>query len=342
MANVSVTVRDSGGTARGGVDTSAIQTFTITVTGVDHPPAAIPDFPTVVQGSGPVRINVLANDTDPDGDTLTVAGIRQGTSGKVAITSDHKAVTYDPNGSFIGTDAFIYSVTDGRGQVSFATVDVTVVKDTIGPVTSVPTAWLMALPVTSWATIALTWSGTDQGFGVSYYQVQESRNNTPWVWLTVPKGAAFIHRGIAVGNTYQYRVRGVDKAGNAGAWSYLPNFSSTLSQESAATYIGTWTGAALAGASGGHVSYASTHGSVASFTCTCSSLMWIGPKSATRSTARVYIDGVLIGIYTEKNATTLASQGIFAKTWGVVGTHRIDISVTGGGRVDVDAFLALH
>ena len=71
VANVSVTVRDSGGTANGGVDTSAIQTFKITVTGVDHPPAAINDFPTIVQGSGPVRIDVLGNDTDPDGDILT-------------------------------------------------------------------------------------------------------------------------------------------------------------------------------------------------------------------------------------------------------------------------------
>ena len=90
------------------------------------------------------------------------------------------------------------------------------------------------------------------------------------------------------------------------------------------------------------MSYASTHGSVASFTCTCSSLSWIGPKSTTRGTARVYIDGVLIAIYSEKSTTTLAAQGIYARTWGVVGSHRIDISVTGAGRIDVDGFLTLQ
>jgi hypothetical protein len=342
VAIVSVTVQDSGGTTNGGIDTSAIQTFTITVTGVDHPPAAINDFPTVVQGSGPVKIDVLANDIDPDGDPLTIAGIRQGTNGHVALTADHKFLTYDPNGSFIGTDSFVYSVSDGRGQLAFGTVLVTVVKDRFGPVANPPMAWIMALPVGSTATLAITFSATDQGYGVKYFILQESKNNAAWTNVPVPVGAKAIHRVVAVGSHYQYRVRGVDLVGNGGAWAYLANFTPTLFQETAATYISTWTSVALAGALGGHVKYASTHGSVASFTCTCSSLSWIGPKGPTRGTARVYIDGVYVAILSEKNATTLAAQGIYARTWGTVGVHRIDISVVGVGRVDVDGFLTLQ
>jgi hypothetical protein len=170
----------------------------------------------------------------------------------------------------------------------------------------------------------------------------ESKNNTPWQWVTVPVGAKAIHRVVSVGSLYQYRVRGVDLVGNPGAWSYLPNFRPTLFQETAATFIGTWAHHVLTGALGGSVSYASTHGSVASFTCTCSSLLWIGPKSSGRSTARVYIDGVLVATITEKSTTTLNAQGLFARTWTSVGSHRIDISVTGAGRVDVDAFLTLQ
>ena len=43
-ATVTVTLRDTGGTANGGVDTSASQTFTITVTPVNDPPIAGDDF----------------------------------------------------------------------------------------------------------------------------------------------------------------------------------------------------------------------------------------------------------------------------------------------------------
>ena len=341
-ANVSVKAQDSGGTANGGMDTSVVHTFTIYVVGVDHPPAAINDFPTVIQGSGPVKIDVLANDYDPDGDPLTIVGITQGTNGRVTLAADHKSLSYDPTGSFIGSDSFKYALSDGRGGLSYGTVLVTVIRDRIGPVATVPLAWIMALPVGTTATLAITWSGSDQGFGVKYYQLMESKNNTPWQWVSVAVGAKAVHRVVAIGSLYQYRVRGVDLAGNVGAWAYLPNFSTTLYQETAATYNTAWVNARLVGALGGRVSYASTHGAVASFTCTCSSLSWIGPKSTTRGTARVYIDGILMGISSEKSTTNLGAQGIFSRTWAVLGSHRIDISVAGFGRVDVDAFLTLQ
>ncbi len=307
----------------------------------DHPPAAQNDFPTVVQGSGPVRIYVLANDSDPDGDPLAIAGYRQGANGRVALSSDRTYLTYDPNGSFIGTDTFIYSVSDGRGGLAFGRVLVTVVKDTFAPVVTAPRPWLRTGYYSSWAPITLTWSGTDQGFGIRTYQIQQSRDNQPWAYVTLPLGARSLVRSVAIGSYYQYRVRAIDLAGNVGKWAYLA-FTPRVTEETGATYLGTWTSATLANAYGGSVTYAGTHGSVASFTCTCSSLVWIGPKSATRGTARVYADGVLIGIYSEKSTTTLFRQGIATITFASKGTHRIDISVTGVGRVDVDAFVTLE
>ena len=74
-ATVSVRGRDDGGTANGGVDTSAAQTFTITMTPVDDAPVANADAATAVEDdvSG-VTFNVLANDSDVDaGDTLSVS-----------------------------------------------------------------------------------------------------------------------------------------------------------------------------------------------------------------------------------------------------------------------------
>ncbi len=52
-ATITIDVQDNGATANGGVDTSAIQTFTITATGVEHPPAAINDFPVTDTGASP-------------------------------------------------------------------------------------------------------------------------------------------------------------------------------------------------------------------------------------------------------------------------------------------------
>lgn len=66
-AAVSVTLKDNGGNADGGADTSAAQTLTTTVTAVDDPPVAVNDSAMVAQDAGASAIDVLANDTDIDG-----------------------------------------------------------------------------------------------------------------------------------------------------------------------------------------------------------------------------------------------------------------------------------
>jgi hypothetical protein len=340
-ANVTVTVQDNGGTLNGGSDTSVPQMFTITVSGVDHPPAATNDFPTVVQGSGPVTIDVLANDSDPDGDPLTIASVTQGTNGHVAITANKKFLTYHPTGSFIGTDSFTYTASDGRGGLSVGTVLVTVVKDTFAPVTTAPRALIVAPPIGSSAQITLTWSGTDRGFGIKTYQLQVSRNHAPWASVTIRVGAHAARQTVALNSFYQYRVRAIDRVGNVGRWASL-SFTPTLYRETSATYSGTWKSAALSGALNGSVKYTSALGAVASMTCTCSAFAWIGPKGPTRDTAQVYVDTILIGTFSEKSTRTLAAQEVMSVTWASRATHTIGISVAGTGRVDVDGFLILH
>jgi hypothetical protein len=229
VATVSVTVRDSGGTANGGVDTSVVQTFSITATGVDHPPAAVTDisgvggFPYVVQGSGPTPLDVLANDFDPDGDPITIIAVTQGTSGHSAIAADKKSITYDPTGSFIGTDTFQYEISDGRGAVAFGTVLVSVIKDTFAPTTTAPIIWTLST-TSSTVTVLISWTGSDVGFGVKYYQLQESRNGGAFVAVTVPTGATSVKRTISNGSKYTYRVRGVDFPGSGGNWVLSADF----------------------------------------------------------------------------------------------------------------------
>ncbi|NOH04120.1 MAG: hypothetical protein HND47_20185 [Chloroflexi bacterium] len=66
-AIVTLSLSDNGGTANGGVDTSAPQTFTITVNPVDDLPVAVDDNATVNEDDPATIIDVLANDTDIDG-----------------------------------------------------------------------------------------------------------------------------------------------------------------------------------------------------------------------------------------------------------------------------------
>src|SRR5262249_37713300 len=76
--------------------------------------------------------DVLANDTDPDGNSLIVAGVTQGLHGMVAINPDG-TLTYTPAPNYHGCDAFTYTISDGQGGSATATVtvDVTSVPDPI-------------------------------------------------------------------------------------------------------------------------------------------------------------------------------------------------------------------
>jgi hypothetical protein len=87
-------------------------------------PTANDDTATITEGDS-ATIDVLANDTDPDGDPLTVVSVTQGSSGTVVINPDN-TVTYTPEENFFGTDTFTYTVSDPGGRTDTATVTVTV------------------------------------------------------------------------------------------------------------------------------------------------------------------------------------------------------------------------
>jgi VCBS repeat-containing protein len=99
------------------------EAFIITVTNVNDPPVASDDSATTSQNTS-VTIDVLDNDVDSDGDTLTVDSVTQGDNG--SVINNGSDVTYTPAGNFIGTDSFTYTISDGNGGTDTATVTVTV------------------------------------------------------------------------------------------------------------------------------------------------------------------------------------------------------------------------
>jgi outer membrane protein OmpA-like peptidoglycan-associated protein len=110
----------------GGTDTA---TVTVTVATGNVPPNAVDDTATVAEDSGPTVIDVLGNDSDGNGDTLTVTSVTQPAGGMVVLTGG--VVTFQPNAEFNGTTTFTYTISDGNGGSSTAmvTVNVTPVND---------------------------------------------------------------------------------------------------------------------------------------------------------------------------------------------------------------------
>lgn len=80
-----------------------------------------------------VDIQVRANDSDPDGDALTVTAVSGVTGGgSVAIMSGGAFVRYTASGA-AGTATFTYTISDGRGGSATATVTVQVVALEVPP-----------------------------------------------------------------------------------------------------------------------------------------------------------------------------------------------------------------
>jgi hypothetical protein len=102
---VTITVRDGAGN----------EAFCETAVTVVRIPSAGADFgetvsgvPTTFRGS-----RLLANDTDPDGEALTLVGVASTSANGGSISRVGDAVTYTPPGGFVGTDTFSYTLAAG-------------------------------------------------------------------------------------------------------------------------------------------------------------------------------------------------------------------------------------
>ena len=106
----------------GGTDTATVN---VTVEAVNDLPTAENDTATTNQDTQ-VSINVLANDSDVDGDNLTIISVTPGNNGTTEIIGNQ--IVYSPEVNFTGVDSFTYSIDDGNGVTETAQVSVTVAE----------------------------------------------------------------------------------------------------------------------------------------------------------------------------------------------------------------------
>ncbi|WP_169745657.1 beta strand repeat-containing protein [Sulfurovum lithotrophicum] len=104
--------------SNGGTSSS---TLTITVTAVDDPTVVADDSATTEEDT-PVDIDVLANDTDPEGTKSPVASVTDGEHGTVTINPDG-TVKYTPEENYNGTDTFTYTNEEGNTATVTVTID---------------------------------------------------------------------------------------------------------------------------------------------------------------------------------------------------------------------------
>ncbi len=120
---------------RGG---QATATVSVEVIQANRPPVANDNQFEVEQDSVDNIFDVLANDSDPDGDPLTIVELTQPTHGQAEISGD--VILYTPDPGFFGADSFSYSIDDGFGGQDSAQVSVEVLRENQPPVANDVTA----------------------------------------------------------------------------------------------------------------------------------------------------------------------------------------------------------
>ncbi len=111
--NVTLTVTDSVGQTNAKTNAVAVK----------RPPIAVNDSVSTPPNTA-IDINVLANDSDPDNDALTVTGLTTPAHGTVSLNGNG-TVRYTPAAGYLGTDTFQYRAQDAQDVSNLATVTVT-------------------------------------------------------------------------------------------------------------------------------------------------------------------------------------------------------------------------
>ncbi|HEX7223937.1 MAG TPA: transglycosylase family protein [Candidatus Limnocylindrales bacterium] len=101
-----------------------------------------------------------------------------------------------------------------------------------------------------------------------------------------------------------------------------------------------WAPAAHESYASGSVLYSERDGASANYPFYARSVAWVGPVGATRGKARIWIDGVAVGVVDLQRSSFKARVTLFTKAWSRAGSHVLGIEVLGSGRpVAIDEFV---
>ena len=168
------------------------------------PPVAVNDTATVFENSTDNQIDVLANDYDPDGDTLTITAVTQPASG--VSSHDDAYAYYTPQIGYIGSDFFTYTITDGHGGNASASVFITVV-----PLNSPPYPPSHPIPENGQTNVSImtmiSWTGGDPDpDDIVLYDVYFGTTPSPELVSANQSTTIYDPGTLAYDTTYYWRI----------------------------------------------------------------------------------------------------------------------------------------
>ncbi|HVJ66287.1 MAG TPA: tandem-95 repeat protein [Bdellovibrionota bacterium] len=119
---------------------SSAAAVSITVSAVNDAPVANADTRNLYVNT-PIFVYPVYNDSDVDGDNLTVSAVSGATNGTATLVPNNKVVLFTPTTNFTGTASFTYTLSDGTAT-SNATVTFSVIANTTNSfIASGATGW---------------------------------------------------------------------------------------------------------------------------------------------------------------------------------------------------------
>ena len=113
------------------------------------------DNEVVVNENTATTIDVLINDSDADRDSLLIYSLSVPQHGNVIINVNK--IVYTPDSTYVGSDSFDYTVSDGFGGYSTSLVNLTVIADT----NTAPTAVISSSTTSGTGPLIVSFNGTD-------------------------------------------------------------------------------------------------------------------------------------------------------------------------------------
>lgn len=113
--------------------------------GANRPPVAVPDSISLFENQASVTFNPRLNDTDPDGNAISLFSAGSGTLGSATLSGAGTTVTYTSANRRGSGDSFVYVIRDTAGAEAYGTVSVSfanmapvAIADTVSTVRNVP------------------------------------------------------------------------------------------------------------------------------------------------------------------------------------------------------------
>jgi hypothetical protein len=160
-----------------------------------------------------VTVNLLTNDTDEDGDTLSVTANTAPANGSVTISGG--SATYTPAAGFSGSDAFSYTVSDGKGGTSSGSVTLNV-EATPAP------EFISGSAILNWSVPTTRSNGAPLSMaeiaGYEIYLLAESTGETSVITLDDGSLTSYSIDGLSA-DTYHFSMAAKDSDGNLSALS---------------------------------------------------------------------------------------------------------------------------